>query len=352
VRPFVKPANGFVAGWKDPTTERRAAEMHAEGLAALEAQPARDGHERGTHVPHDDVFSPPDSRHRGIGRRILAIPARDGSGGPHGRVGTQVAPSYRMHGSTSETLLPMPPQNDRPWNVRGLLDSTGIGFTIASYRPRAVLFSQGDVCDSVIHIEKGRVQLAVTAPNGQEAIVGLLGARAFLGEEALSGRAVRRQTATAMTATEVIVIAKAEMMRLLRTQHAISDRFVAHILARNLRLEADLTDQLLNSSEQRLARTLLLLARCDAQRPDRGVLPDVSQEIIAEMVGTTRSRVNVFMRGFRKLGFIEEDGGVLQVNSALLHAFHDGTSGVSVGTSPTLSESASEEMRHGNRVAR
>lgn len=231
----------------------------------------------------------------------------------------------------------MPPQKDRrPLNVRALLESTGAPFAVAGYGPRAAVFFQGDACDSVMHIEKGCVRLAVTAPSGKEAIVGLLRTGAFLGEEALGGHAVRRQTATAMTATEVLVVAKAQMIRLLHTQHAISDRFIAHILTRNTRLEADLTDQLLNSSEQRLARTLLVLAGCSERRPCRCVLPDVSQEIIAEMVGTTRSRVNVFMGKFKKLGFIEEDGGVLQVKPSLLHVVHDGNRGVSNGTSPAF----------------
>ena len=219
----------------------------------------------------------------------------------------------------------MQPQNDhRPLNVRALLESTGTSFLVADYGQRAVIFSQGDACDSVMHIEKGRVRLAVTTPSGKEAIVGLLGTGQFLGEEALGGRAVRRQTATAMTGTEVLVVGKAQMMRLLRMHQALADRLAAHMLARNTRLEADLTDQLVNSSEQRLARTLLMLAGYGEQRPRRGVLPDVSQQIIAEMVGTTRSRVNAFMGKFKKLGFIEEDGGELQVRPSLMHVVHDG----------------------------
>jgi CRP/FNR family cyclic AMP-dependent transcriptional regulator len=224
----------------------------------------------------------------------------------------------------------------RPLNVRALLESTGTRFAVADYGQRAVIFLQGDAGDSVMHIENGSVRLAVTAPSGKEAIVGLLGTGAFLGEEALGGHAVRRQTAIAMTATEVLVVAKAQMIRLLRTRQAISGRFIAHLLARNTRLEADLTDQLLNSSEQRLARTLLVLAGCGEQSPRRSVLPDVSQEIIAEMVGTTRSRVNVFMGKFKKLGFIEEDDGVLQVKPSLLHVVHDGNRGVSNGTPPAF----------------
>ena len=214
----------------------------------------------------------------------------------------------------------MPPQTDRrPWNVRALLESTGTPFAVAAFGRRAVVFFQGDPCDSVMYIEKGRVRLAVLVPSGKEAVCGLLETGAFLGDEALGGHAVRRHTATAMTATEVLVVAKAQMIRLLRTQPAIADRFIAHTLARNIRLEADLTGQLLYSSEQRLAHTLLLLAGSDERRPCRRVLPDVTQAIIAEMVGTTRSRVNVFMGKFKKLGFIEEDGGVLQVNPSLVN---------------------------------
>jgi CRP-like cAMP-binding protein len=215
-------------------------------------------------------------------------------------------------------------KNLRPSSVRALLESTETPFTVADYRRRAVIFAQGDACDSVMHIEKGRVRLAVTAFSGKEAICGFLGTGAFLGEEALGGHAERRQTATATTATEVLVVAKARMIQLLGTQPAIAERFIAYLLARNTRLEADLTDQLLYSSEQRLAHTLLVLANCDERRPCRGVLPNVSQEIIAEMVGTTRSRVNFFMGKFKRLGFIEEDGGVLQVNSSRLHILDDG----------------------------
>lgn len=176
------------------------------------------------------------------------------------------------------------------------------------------------------------VGLAVTTPSGRQAICGLMGTGAFMGEEALAGQAVRRQTATAITATRVRVIAKAQMIRLLHTQHAISDRFIAHVLARNVRLEDDLTDQLLSSSKQRLARILLVLAARDEQRPSRWVLPNVSQEVIAEMVGTTRPHVNGFMSKFKKLGAIARDGGVLLVNPGLLHMVHDGHDRVSTRT--------------------
>jgi CRP/FNR family transcriptional regulator, cyclic AMP receptor protein len=153
----------------------------------------------------------------------------------------------------------MQPQNDRrPWNARALLESTATPFTIADYGPRDAIFRQGDPSDSVMHIERGRVWLAVTAPSGKEAICGLLGTGGFLGEEVLVGRGERRQSAIAMTATQVLVVAKAHMIRLLHMQPGLLERFIAHLLARNIRLEANLTDQILNSAEHRMAHTLLV----------------------------------------------------------------------------------------------
>lgn len=218
-------------------------------------------------------------------------------------------------------------QNERPLNVQALLKSTGTPFTVARYPPRAMLFLQGDACESLMYIEKGRVWLAVTTPAGKRGICGVLAAGAFLGDEVLAGRAFRRQTATAMTATEVLVVPKAQMIQLLHSQSAIADRFIAHVLERNTRLEADLSDQLLYSSEQRLARALLVLAGCDERRHCRCVLPDVSQEIIAEMVGTTRSRVNLFMGKFKKLGFLNHAGGVVHVDPSRLHLVDDSNRG-------------------------
>lgn len=224
-----------------------------------------------------------------------------------------------LHRSTAESLAPRAPETGLlPLNLRALLGSTVTPFAVAEYGPRATIFVQGDPGDSVMLIEKGRVWLAVTARNGKEGIVGVLEAGAFLGEEALRGQPLRRQSATALTAAAVLVVAKAQMLRLLHTQPAIADRLIAHMLARNTRLESDLADQLLLSSEQRLARTLLVLAGCDPLHSCRCILPDVSQEIIAEMVGTTRSRVNAFMGKFKKLGFIEEAGGELRLNPSHL----------------------------------
>jgi CRP-like cAMP-binding protein len=241
----------------------------------------------------------------------------------------------------------MQPQNDRRlWNVRALLESTATPFAIADYRPRAAIFLQGEPCDSVMHIERGRVWLAVMARSGKEAVCGLLGTGAFLGEEALVGRGERRQSATAMTATQVLVVAKAHMIRLLHTQPELLDGFIAHLLARNTRLEANLTDQIFHSSEQRLAHTLLVLADCDERRPRRCALPDLPQEIIAEMVGTTRSRVNFFMGKFKKLGFIEEHGGVLHVNPPRPHVVPVGDRRTSIAASPAIPKAPESEERH------
>jgi CRP/FNR family transcriptional regulator, cyclic AMP receptor protein len=203
------------------------------------------------------------------------------------------------------------------FDAEAFLRSAGVGRTVVTYQPTNVIFSQGDVSDSVLYIQEGAVKLSVLSHAGKEAVVGLLGRGDFFGEQALAGHPVRLEAATAMTVTTVLVIAKAQMIRLLHHQHALSDRFLTHMLARNIRIEEDLVDQLFNSSEKRLARTLLLLARYG--KPDRThrVLPRMSQETLAEMVGTTRSRVNFFMNKFKKLGFIEYNGG-LKVNHSLL----------------------------------
>jgi CRP-like cAMP-binding protein len=207
--------------------------------------------------------------------------------------------------------------------VRALVESTGTPFTAAEYGPRGVVFSQGDPCDSVMYIEQGRVRLVHVAPGGDEAICGLMGIGAFLGEEVLGGRAERRQTAIAMIATRVLAIARAPMIRLLHSQQPIADRFIAHILARHSHLEADLADQLLHPAEQRVARALIVLAGCGEGRLCRCALPDVSQEVIAEMVGTTRSRVNGFLRKFRTLGLIAQDGATLHITPSLLSVVPD-----------------------------
>jgi len=205
----------------------------------------------------------------------------------------------------------------RAFDAKVFLRSAGAGKTIVTYQPTDVIFSQGDASDSVLYIQEGSVKLSVLSHGGKEAVVALLGPDACFGEPARAGHPVRLEIATAMTVTTVLVIPKEQMIRLLHDQHALSDRFIAYMLARNNRIEEDLIDQLFNSSEKRLARTLLLLARYGKPDQTHLVLPRISQETLAEMIGTTRSRVNFFMNKFKKLGFIEYNGG-LKVNHSLL----------------------------------
>jgi CRP-like cAMP-binding protein len=203
------------------------------------------------------------------------------------------------------------------FNVEKFLRSEGAGKTVARFQPTDVIFSQGEAADSVLYIQKGAVKLVVLSPGGKEAVVAILGPDDFFGEQGLAGHPVRLTAAIAMTETTVRVVPKRQMIRLLREQHLFSDRFIAHMLARNMRIEADLIDQLFNSSEKRLARLLLRLARYGKPDATHRVLPRIPQETLAEMIGTTRSRVNFFMNKFKKLGFIEYNG-LLKVNQSLL----------------------------------
>jgi CRP/FNR family transcriptional regulator, cyclic AMP receptor protein len=209
------------------------------------------------------------------------------------------------------------------FNVNVFPDSIGLGHNSAKFRAKEIVFTQGDPAKYVMYIREGGVKLTVVNETGKEAVVAILGPGDFLGEGCLAGRAIYTATATALVPTTVLVITKGEMSRLLHGEHAFSDRFIAYVLGRNLRIEADLIDQLFNSSEKRLARTLFLLARYGTPgEPQRG-LPKVSQEMLAEMIGTTRSRVNFFMNKFRKLGFIEYNGEI-RVNDSLLNVVqHD-----------------------------
>jgi CRP/FNR family cyclic AMP-dependent transcriptional regulator len=195
-----------------------------------------------------------------------------------------------------------------PFDADAFLRSAGAGKTILTYQPADVIFSQGDASDSVLYIQEGAVKLSVLSSGGKEAVVGVLGPGDFFGERALTGHPVRLEAATAMTATTALSVPKEQMIRLLHDQHALSDRFITYMLARNIRIEADLVDQLFNSSEKRLARTLLLVARYGRPDETHHALPRISQETLAEMIGTTRSRVNFFMNKFKKLGFIEYKG--------------------------------------------
>lgn len=200
----------------------------------------------------------------------------------------------------------------------GILDWTGVRTRSVAFDRGTRVFAQGDPATSVMYIEEGAVRLSVLSHAGKEAIIAVLEADHFFGEGCLAGQAQRMATATAMAPCRIRVVEKPEIVRHLHTRPAFADQFLTHMLARNIRIEEDLIDQLFNSSEKRLARTLLLLARYGEHEGPHRVVPKVSQELLAEMVGTTRSRVNFFMNKFRKFGFIDYDGGGLKINSALL----------------------------------
>ena len=205
----------------------------------------------------------------------------------------------------------------RLFNTQDFLESAGVARKVAEFKKKETIFSQGDPCRSVFYIQKGGVRLSVVNESGKEAVVAVLGPGDFVGKGCLAGQPIRIGTATAIAPTTALVIEKSEMVRVLHSEHEFSDRFISFMLARNIRIEEDLVDQLFNSSEKRLARTLLLLARYGKEDKLQRVLPKVSQEMLAEMVGTTRSRVNFFMNKFRKLGFIKYNGG-LQIDNSLL----------------------------------
>jgi CRP-like cAMP-binding protein len=189
--------------------------------------------------------------------------------------------------------------------VKLFLDSAGLGRTVAKFGAKETVFSQGDPARNVMYIQEGGVKLSVVNETGKEAGVAILGLNDFFAEGCLAGQTICMATATTIAPTTVLVIEKKEMIRALHEEHEFSDRFIAYMLGRNIRVEEDLVDQLFNSSEKRLARTLLLLARYGAEDQPEKMLPKVSQEMLAEMIGTTRSRVNLFMNKFRKLGFIQ-----------------------------------------------
>jgi CRP/FNR family transcriptional regulator, cyclic AMP receptor protein len=203
------------------------------------------------------------------------------------------------------------------FDPRAFLDTAGVSKKVSEYRRGESIFTQGDGAVTVMYIQRGGVKLSVVNGSGKEAVVAMFGPTDFFGEGCMAGQTVRMATATALAPTTLLVIDKNEMLRVLHEEHELSDRFISYMLAHNIRVEEDLVDQLFNSSEKRLARTLLLLARYGKQdQPDRS-LPQVSQETLAEMIGTTRSRVNFFMNKFRKLGFIEYNGRI-KVNKSLL----------------------------------
>jgi len=205
------------------------------------------------------------------------------------------------------------------------LAKAGVGRTIVELATKECVFSQGDPADAIFYVQKGRVKLNVVSQNGKEATIALLGAGEFIGEDCIiSGHTRRMTTAVALTPCTILRIHKAEMVRALHQEQALADLFVAFLLTRNARIQEDLVDQLFNSSEKRLARVLLLLAHFGKPGKPETVIPKISQETLAEMIGTTRSRVSFFMNRFRKMGFIDYSGGSTDVHSSLLNVIlHD-----------------------------
>ena len=209
------------------------------------------------------------------------------------------------------------------FDVQAFLGTAGRSRRIARYRRGQTIFRQGDEADTVLYVQSGSVKLSVVSQKGKEAVVAVVGARCFFGEGALAGAPRRLGHAAALEPSAILVISKEEMARRLGEQPTLASRFIAHLLARNIRVEADLVDQLFNSSEKRLARVLLLLARYGTDEAPHWTLPRISQEVLAQMVGTTRSRVNYFMNRFRRLGFVEYDERIRVHSSLLSIVLHD-----------------------------
>jgi CRP/FNR family transcriptional regulator, cyclic AMP receptor protein len=207
----------------------------------------------------------------------------------------------------------------RKFNTETFLSTINGGRTIAAFSKKQAIFRQGDSSDAVFYIQKGKVKLTVLSKTGKEATIGILNEGDFFGEGCLTGQAFRLCSATAMTDCSAMKIDKKSMNDVLHREHAFADMFVSYLLARNIRYEADLVDQLFNSSEKRLARILLLLAQFGKEGKPETVIPKMSQETLAEMIGTTRSRVNFFMNRFREMGFVDYSSEGLQVHSSLLN---------------------------------
>jgi len=211
------------------------------------------------------------------------------------------------------------------FSLSAFLESAGIAKKVLPYQRGESVFTQGDACEHVWYIQSGGIKLSALSKTGKEAVVAMLGPGDFFGEGCLAGQELRMGSATAITPSTILRIDKTHMAQLLHKQHSMSDRFISHILTRHIRIEEDLIDQLFNSSEKRLARALLLLARYGKQAKPTRVVPQLSKETLAEMIGTTRSRVNFFLNKFRKLGFIEYEGELpIRINNSLLSVvLHD-----------------------------
>ncbi len=219
--------------------------------------------------------------------------------------------------------MPRTTKPARRFDAQAFLASAGTARRVVEFAKNAVIYTQGEPADAVFYVQRGNVKLSVVSPAGKEAVVGMLGAGDFFGEGCLAGQRVRMGTATARGITTTVAVTRAKMLRLLHQQRTMSDLFIAYILARNIRIEEDLVDQLFNSSERRLARLLLLLANFGKEGKLETVIPKINQELLAARIGTTRSRINFFMNKFRKLGFIEYNGS-LRVHSSLLRVvIHD-----------------------------
>ena len=223
--------------------------------------------------------------------------------------------------SRLQTPKPQPTNGDTVFDPEAFLARAGLGKKNLNLKKNETAFAQGDLADSIFYVQTGRLRVTVISANGKEATLALVGAREFLGEDCMvSAHPLRLATATAMTECALLRISKAEMVRALHQEPAFSNVFVSFLLTRNARIQADLVDQLFNSSEKRLARILLLLAQFGKESKPETVVPKISQEIMAEMIGTTRSRVSFFMNRFRKLGFIEYNGEI-RVHNSLLNIF-------------------------------
>jgi CRP-like cAMP-binding protein len=223
--------------------------------------------------------------------------------------------------SRLQSPKPLPKNGGAVFDPEAFLTQTGVGRTVLSLKKNESAFAQGDPADAIFYVQKGQLRVTVTSANGKEATLALVGNGEFLGEDCMVlAHPLRLATATAMTECALLRISKAEMVRTLHQEHELSDVFVSFLLTRNARVQADLVDQLFNSSEKRLARILLLLAQFGKESKPETVVPRISQEVLAAMIGTTRSRVSFFMNRFRKLGFIEYNGEI-RVHNSLLNIF-------------------------------
>jgi CRP/FNR family cyclic AMP-dependent transcriptional regulator len=252
---------------------------------------------------------------RNQGRAVERISSVDSAGSPNPAIGKIVKPS-RL-----QTPKPQPQNGDTVFDPKSFLARAGLGRKILNLKKNQAAFAQGDPADAIFYVQKGRLRVTVTSANGKEATITLVGPGEFLGENSMvSAHPVRLATATAMTESVLLKISKAEMTRVLHQEPELSAMFVAFLITRNARIQEDLVDQLFNSSEKRLARILLLLAQFGKESKPETVVPKISQELLAEMIGTTRSRVSFFMNRFRKLGFIEYNGEI-RVHNTLLNIF-------------------------------